>query len=345
MTSNPLALRRSTSQLLRYGGVPVLGALVGGLSALSLIVSGHGSVAIVLLLIGSSTLLFLPIDSEPLGTWVGTFLRFVSRSRWTACRYESTGRETHLTLRGRRIQQWATATFLGRGELTDSASSQWLAFELLLRRYATYDEPTRFALFDYQIEGSPEASLWVDRVSEWPNPWRASTVPRPWTLASSWFREEWSYVRDASSFVATVRVIADAVDASNLFDRLRSSCGEWEVSLHGEVQPRTKALRRVRRASHATRSDDQLARTLGFSASALRAIEHRAVVEREQLVTQGDALLCFALFLTCRASSLNELQQRVRSATAHARSVGVKTQRGWGHQMDWFALVHGGGGE
>jgi hypothetical protein len=48
--------------------------------------------------------------------------------------------------------------------------------------------------------------------------------------------------------------------------------------------------------------------------------------------------------MTCRASSLSEMQQRVRAATAHARSVGVKTQRGWGRQMDWFALVHGGGG-
>jgi hypothetical protein len=331
------------SQLERYGVVPVLGALVGGLSALSLAVSGHASVAIVLLLIGSSALLFLPIDSEPLGTWVGTLLRFISRSRWTACRYESTGRETHLTLRGRRIQQWSTANFRGRGELTESASSQWRAFELLLRRYATYDEPTRFALFDYQIDGSPEASLWVDRVSEWPHPWHASTVPLPWMLTSSWFREEWTYVRDASSWVATVRVLVDAVDSSNLFDRLRAPSAEWEVSLHGEVQPRTKALRRVRRASHATRSDDQLARTFGFTTSVQRAIEHQSVVEREQLVTQGDALLCIALFLTCRASSLSELQQRVRSATAHARSAGVKTQRGWGHQMDWFALVHGGG--
>jgi len=343
MTSNPLALRRSMSQLERYGVVPVLGALAGGLSALSLAVSGHASMAIVLLLIGSSALLFLPIDSEPLGTWVGTLLRFISRSRWTACRYESTGRETHLTLRGRRIQQWSTANFRGRGELTESASSQWRAFELLLRRYATYDEPTRFALFDYQIDGSPEASLWVDRVSEWPHPWHASTVPPPWMLTSSWFREEWTYVRDASSWVATVRVLVDAVDSSNLFDRLRAPSAEWEVSLHGEVQPRTKALRRVRRASHATRSDDQLARTFGFTTSVQRAIEHQSVVEREQLVTQGDALLCIALFLTCRASSLSELQQCVRSATAHARSAGVKTQRGWGHQMDWFALVHGGG--
>ena len=345
MTSNPLASRRSSGQALRHGNVPTLGALVSALSALSLIVSGHGSVVIVLVLIGSSALLFVPIDSEPLGTWVGTLLRFVSRSRWTACRYEDAGRETHLTLRGRRIQQWATATFRGRGELTDSASSQWRAFELLLRRYAVYDEPTRFALFDYQIDGNPEASLRADRTSEWPPPWQASTAPRYWSLGSSWFREEWAYVRDSSSFVATVRVIADAVDASNLFDRLRSSAGEWEVSLHGEVQPRTKALRRVRRASHASRSDDQLARTFGFTTSVQRAIEHQSVVEREQLVTQGDALMRIALFMTCRASSLSEMQRRVRAATTHARSVGVKTQRGWGRQMDWFALVHGGGGE
>ncbi len=345
MTSNPFSLRRSSGQLLRFGGVPVLGALGGGLSALALIVSGHGSIVMVLLLLGSSALLFLPIDSEPLGTWVGTVLRFVSRSRWTACRYERVGSATFLTLRGRRRQQWATATFRGRGELTDSASSQWRAFELLLRRYAAYDEPTRFALFEYQVDSSPETSLWADRVSEWPPPWRATTVPPPWMLASSWFREEWSCVRDASTYVATLRVIADAVDGSNLFDRLRAPAAEWEMSLHGEVQPRTKALRRVRRASHATRSDDQLARTFGFTPSVQRTLEHQSVVEREHLVTQGDALLRIALFMTCRAASLSELQQCVRVATTHARSAGVKTQRGWGRQMDWFAHVHGGGGE
>ncbi len=345
MTSSPLALRRSSSQYLRYGAVPVVGALAGGLLTLTLIVSGHGSMSIALLVLGGSALLFLPVDGESLGTWVTTAFRFISRSRWTACRYASEGSDTHLFLRGRRIQRWATATFLGRGDLTEIAGSQWRAFELMLRQFASYDEPTRFALYDYHYDGVPAASLWVDRETKWPAPWRAVTVPHPWSLTSSWFREEWSYVRDATCFVASLRVLADTTDVNSVFDRLRSPTAEWEVSLHGEVQPRRKALRRVRRASHATRSDDQLARTLGFSPSMQRAVEHRAVTEREQLVTQGDALLRIALLLTCRAGSVRELQQRVRTATAHARSTGVKTQRCWGQQIDLFVLVHGGGGE
>ena len=345
MTSSPLALRRSSSQHLRYGTVPVVGALAGGLIALTLIVSGRGSIGSVLLLVGSSALLFLPIDSEPLGTHAVTIIRYFSRSRWTACRYEGEGDDHHLTLRGRRKQQWATATFLGRGDLTESAQSQWRAFELMLRQYAAFDTPTRFALYDYQADGRPEASLWADRVTGFPAPWRAVTAPARWTLTSPWFREEWSYVRDAACFVATVRVLADTIDGNNLFDRLRSPTAEWEVSLHGQVEPRRKALRRVRRASHATRSDDQLARTLGFSPSVQRAVEHHAVLEREQLVTQGDALLRIALLMTCRASSMSELQRRVRAAREHARSVGVKTQRCGGHQIELFGLVHGGGGE
>lgn len=74
-----------------------------------------------------------------------------------------------------------------------------------------------------------------------------------------------------------------------------------------------------------------------------RVTEHRAVTEREQLVTQGDALVRIALLLTCRAGSMSELQQRVRTATAHARLAGVKTQRCWGQQIELFVLVHGGG--
>ena len=343
--SSPLVLRRSGSQNLRYGMVPVVGALVGGLSVLGLIGSGHGSIGSVTFLVGLSAVLFIPIDGEPLGTRVVTTIHFLSRSRWTACRYESAGIETHLILRGRRMQQWATATFLGRGDLTDIAGSQWHAFELMLRQHASYEEPTRFALYDYHADGRPEASLWVDRAMGFPPPWRAVTAPRPWILTSPWFREEWSFVRDATTFVAVVRVLADTTDGKNLFDRLRSPTAEWEVSLHGEVQPRRKALRRVRRASHATRSDDQLARTLGFLPSMQRAVEHRAVVEREQLVTQGDALVRIALLMTCRASSMSELQQRVGAAKEHARSAGVKTQRCGGHQIDLFALVHGGGSE
>ena len=213
----------------------------------------------------------------------------------------------------------------------------------MLRQFASYDEPTRFALYDYHYDGTPAASLWVDRETKWPAPWRAVAIPHPWSLTSSWFREEWSHVRDATCFMASLRVLADTTDVNSLFDRLRSPTAEWAVSLHGEVQPRRKALRRVRRASHATRSDDQLARTLGFSPSMQRAAEHRAVTEREQLVTQGDALLRIAFLLTCRAGSMSELQQRVRTATAHARSAGVKTQRCWGQQIELFVLVHGGG--
>ena len=343
MTSSPLALRRGSTQFFRSGGVAVTGALAAGGGALTLMISGRGSMLSTLSLLGVSGLLFVPLDGETLGTWVTTVLRFLSRSRWTACRYEHEGPDIHLSLRGRRNQRWATATFLGRTDLTDSAASYWRGFELMLRRLAAFDEPTRFALYDYQNDGSPAASLWVDREVTWPAPWQAISAPRPWVLDSGWFREEWSYVRDATNFVATVRVVADSVDANNLFDRLRSPTAEWEVSLHGEVLARRSALRRVRRASHATRSDDQLARTFGFLPSVQRTEEHRAVVEREHLVAQGDALLRIVLLLTCRATSLSDMRERVRIATAHARAAGVKVQRGWGSQIDWFVLVHGGG--
>ncbi len=343
MTSNPLALRRESNQILRYGGIPVAGAILGGVSALALMVSGRGTIGSALLVLGASALLFVPLDGEALGTWSAIILRFFSRSRWTACRYEHEGPDTHLTLRGRRKQRWATARFLGRSDLTDSAGSYWRDFESMLRRLAAFDEPTRFALYDYHVDETPTASLWVDREVAWSAPWQTASAPRPWALDSGWFREEWSYVRDATHFVAVVRVTADSVAVSNLFDRLRSPTAEWEVSLHGEVVPRRSALRRVRRASHATRSDDQLSRTFGFLPSAQRGMEHRAVVEREHLVAQGDALVKIALLLTCRATSLSELRHRVRAAVAHARTAGVKVQRGWGSQIDWFVLIHGGG--
>lgn len=338
MTSNPL-VQRGVSRL--GDRASLAGAVIGALVIFIAFMTQHATWQLVLLLGLLSAGGFARLDGQSLARWPHTVAQFVTRSRWTGCRFHQGADHDHGLFRGPFERHWARATFRGRLDLTETQRALWQNVEELLRRLATRDTPTRLGV--YEIHDGGESSAWLcgDTELAWPEPWHVDQAPEQLRLSEPWYFEGWSHVRTKSRYVAVLRVSSDSVHTGNFFRRIAPPASPWRVSVHVEVQARSRALQRVRRASHATTADDQFSRTLGFVNSAQRDAERRSVFEREQLVVGGDALLRLAVLVTCEGESPDALRGVVQRATEHIRSAGARVERGYGRQLEWFRCAVG----
>jgi len=159
--------------------------------------------------------------------------------------------------------------------------------------------------------------------------------------------ERFSYLRASGQLLRLYRVrdFSSVPASRGLLEQMLRSPTPVDLSLHVDVVSAGKAHRLAARAVHRVDSDDTTTRSAGFrrSARSLRGIERLA--QRETLVAGGRSLLRVAVFVLVRASSLEELHQRSRSLWRHAHDVGLRLERGWGLQAQWYrAQLPGGPG-
>jgi len=166
-------------------------------------------------------------------------------------------------------------------------------------------------------------------------------------VASIDLLERVTYLRASGKLLRLYRVrdFSSVPASRGLLEQMLRSLTPCGLSLHVDVVSGAKAHRLASRAVHRVGSDDATARSAGFrrTARSLRGIERLA--QRETLVAGGRSLLRVAVFLLVSGSSLEELHLRSSSLWRHAHDVGLRLERGWGLQAQWYrAQLPGGPG-
>ena len=343
MTTSPFTFQRATHH--HFGRptgqiVTLLAAL--GLATVVTVTNAWSPVSFVAVAVVTGSAL-VTIDHEPLFETLLVVLSYLARSRWTAVAYEVEGAEPTIELRGRRSIRWARAQHIGRLDLADREGSAWRHVEEWMARLAQRVERTRVSLVELPGVARPDVLLGAEAPLSWPAHWHEVATPRELTLAGPWWRESWGFVEGRDECVSVLRLLDVPRDAVNLFDLLRAPGGEWFVTLHAEVQPRSFALRQTRRATHAVRSNNYIAHAWGFLTGASEQREAQIIALRESNVAHGEALLKLTALVVVRAPGVAQLADNVEALRARARDVGCTLQRGRGQQVLWFATAFGGG--
>ena len=164
-------------------------------------------------------------------------------------------------------------------------------------------------------------------------------------VASLDLLERLTYLRASGKLLRIYRVrdFSSVPATRGLLEQMLRSPTPCDLSLHVDVVSGAKAHRLASRAVHRVGSDDVTSRSAGFrrTARSLRGIERLA--QRESLVAGGRSLLRVAVFLLVSASSLEELHHRSSSLWRHAHDAGLRLERGWGLQAQWYRVQLPGG--
>lgn len=201
---------------------------------------------------------------------------------------------------------------------------------------------------DSPIDGAPpRTALAVTAPMTPPSEWhRSARAALPCTLrpGRSAIIVRRSYVRTSSHVLRTLRVESfspgrESTSIESLSDRL-----EWlSLSIHAAVIPVARARRLAGRAVHRRGSDAAVTRGAGFRWSARDEGELETLRRRESAVAAGAALCQWAVYVVVRASTLDELRQRVLQASDLARAAGLRLDPGTASQGEWFMFQLPGG--
>lgn len=157
--------------------------------------------------------------------------------------------------------------------------------------------------------------------------------------------ERWSYLRTHGGLVRVMRVVdfSATTAGSALLQELQQGLLDSSVALHFDVVEAARAQRLAARAVHRMSSDGAASRAAGFrrTARSTRALER--VGQREELVASGKALLRVGVYVTVRASSLDELRAATKQVLRKGEQSGLRIERGVGRQFPWYCFQLPGG--
>jgi len=159
------------------------------------------------------------------------------------------------------------------------------------------------------------------------------------------YLERWSYLRSRRDLLQVLRVrdFGSVSSGHALLEHLQRTSGSITVALHVEVVETSKAQGLAARAVHRLGSDSAATRAAGFRRTAQSARAMDRVVQREELVAGGEAMLRLALYMVVSAASLDQLRVATRELTARAERSGHRVELGHGRQALWFSAALPGG--
>ena len=158
-----------------------------------------------------------------------------------------------------------------------------------------------------------------------------------------WLLERLTYVRTAHEVCRVLRVRDFSAATVPLLAGLQRGRDEATLALHVDVLDDVRARRRAERLSHAATSNEAAAGALGFRESSAARRRVARTLQRETRVAEGRALVRLAVFVTVRATRLEDLADAVEGAVHAARESGLVLERGAGRQARWFAQALPGG--
>ncbi len=158
-----------------------------------------------------------------------------------------------------------------------------------------------------------------------------------------WLLERLSYLRTTDGVCRVLRVRDYSAAAVPLLAGLQRGKARTTVSLHLDVLEDARARRRVERLSHAATSNEAAASTWGFRETSRARRRVARTLEREARVAEGRALVRLAVFVTVRATRLDDLDDAVDGVLRAAREYGLVLDRGLGRQARWYCQSLPGG--
>jgi hypothetical protein len=159
--------------------------------------------------------------------------------------------------------------------------------------------------------------------------------------------ERFTYLRTDTELVRVFRVkdFSAVPESKSLLEHFLRTSGHVDVSVHVDVVAGAKAQRMAARAVHQMRSDDATTSAAGFRRAARTSRRFERLAQREVLVANGRALVRLGVFIVVSAPSLEQLHRDCGALWRRAHDGGLRLERGWGHQLDWFrAQLPGGPG-
>ncbi|HTB08493.1 MAG TPA: hypothetical protein VK704_01675 [Acidimicrobiales bacterium] len=159
--------------------------------------------------------------------------------------------------------------------------------------------------------------------------------------------ERFTYLRTDAELMRVFRVkdFAAVPDSKSTLEQVLRTSGHVDVAVHVDVVAGAKAQRMAARAVHQMRSDDVTTSAAGFRRAARTSRRFERLAQREVLVANGRALVRLGVFIVVSASSLEQLQRDCAVLWRRAHDGGLRLERGWGHQLEWFrAQLPGGPG-
>ena len=159
--------------------------------------------------------------------------------------------------------------------------------------------------------------------------------------------ERFTYLRTDAELVRVFRVkdFSAVPESKSLLEHVLRTSGDVDVAVHVDVVAGAKAQRMAARAVHQMRSDDVTTSAAGFRRAARTSRRFERLAQREVLVANGRALVRLGVFIVVSASSLEQLHHDCAVLWRRAHDGGLRLERGWGHQLDWFrAQLPGGPG-
>jgi hypothetical protein len=161
------------------------------------------------------------------------------------------------------------------------------------------------------------------------------------------FYERFTYLRTSSELVRVFRVkdFSSVPESKSLLEHVLRTSVDVDVAVHVDVVAGAKAQRMAARAVHRVRSDDVTTSAAGFRRTARASRGFERLAQREVLVANGRALVRLGVFIVVSASSLEQLRLDSALLWRRAHDGGLRLERGWGHQLEWFrAQLPGGPG-
>lgn len=157
--------------------------------------------------------------------------------------------------------------------------------------------------------------------------------------------ERTTYLRSTAHLTRVYRVrdFSSVPSTRGLLEQVLRSVEPLGVAMHVDVVGSAKAHRVAQRAVHRVGSDDATSRAAGFRRTARSLRNYERLAQREALVASGRSLIRIAVFVVIRASTLDDLQRRSAAVWRHAHDAGVRLERGWGLQAQWYRAQLPGG--
>ncbi len=161
------------------------------------------------------------------------------------------------------------------------------------------------------------------------------------------FYERFTYLRADAELIRIFRVtdFSSVPESKSLLEHVLRAPVDVDVSVHVDVVAGARAQRMAARAVHQMRSDDVTTSAAGFRRTARASRGFERLAQREVLVADGRALVRLGVFIVVSASTLEQLHHDSAVLWQCAHDGGLRLERGWGRQLEWFrAQLPGGPG-
>jgi hypothetical protein len=265
---------------------------------------------------------------------------FMLRSRWTSIRVSNVRATVTMHARGDATAHAFELQHRGRLDLSGRDRQNVTALADFADALAASDETRHFSLHVRSSPTDVATLLFVPTDVSAPTGWTAisdlALAGTGWSDGS--LLERWDYVRDERQVMRVLRVrdFSAVPDGHALLERLQFASPTLDVVMHVDVLGGARAHRLAARAVHRMGSDVVTSQSAGFRRTAQSTRSLERLRQRETLVVDGTALLCIAVFVVVRASTLAQLRRDVETATRCAIESGLRCEPGRGRQSLWY---------